>query len=224
MGGLFFFIFGLLYLAAALTVGPNGAHKLGRFACRGTLWCAGLRLRQVGCFPAITDGPYLYLFNHSSLLDTFVVIALIPEFTTAVGKKEQFKMPFWGWILRRWGAVPIDRGNLDSAIQSLNAVEISVKSGRSLLLAPEGTRSLDGCLGPFKKGPFHIAKRTMTPIIPMAISGAFEAKKKGSWLLSPGIIHVNVGSPVRFSEDISVDTLRQQTRQIFEAAMSGDSA
>ena len=93
-----------------------------------------------------------------------------------------------------------------------------------MLLAPEGTRSLDGRLGPFKKGPFHIAKRTMTPIIPMTISGAFEAKQKGSWVLRPGLIKVKVGSPIRFDGETSVDALKEQTRQVFEAAMSGDTA
>ena len=98
------------------------------------------------------------MFNHTSLLDTFIVVALIPEFTGAIGKKEQFKIPIWGAVLRRWGVVGIERDNVAEAVRSLGAVEEAVKSGVSLLIAPEGTRSPDGTLGVFKKGPFHVAK------------------------------------------------------------------
>ena len=70
-----------------------------------------------------------------------------------------------------------------------------LSNGRSLLIAPEGT-SVDGRLLPFKKGPFHMAVNTQTPVVLLAITGAFEAKQRGSWLLKPGVIHVHVLPPI----------------------------
>ena len=207
-----------------MLLGPKRAHGIGRLACKGTLWCVGQRIQPVGEFPSVRDGPYIYLFNHTSLLDTFIVIALLPEFTAAVGKKEQFNLPLWGWILKRWGVVPIDRHNLERARASMDAVESLVKAGQSLLLAPEGTRSQHGHLGPFKKGPFHIALRTSAPIVPIGILGAYKSKNKGSWTLTPGTIQVVIGDPMDPSNTTTVDALKEQTKGAFQRLLSVDAA
>ena len=153
------------------------------------------------------------------MLDTFVVIALIPEFVGAVGKREQFEIPLWGWILKRWGAVPIDRGDREGAIQRLSQGEDSIRQGLSLLIAPEGTRSSTGDMGPLKKGPFHVAKNTGARVLPLGISGAFRAKNRGSWLFRPGTIQVSVGLPleVRGEAEDAVDDLRHRTAASLES-------
>ena len=135
---------GSLYIGLSLVVSPSRLQPMGKWACGVFLWAAGQKLTLKGDFPALEDGPYLYLFNHASMLDTFIAIAVLPEFTGAIGKKEQFFHSIWGWVIRRWGAVPIERGNLGQAIQSLNKGESVLSGGRSLLIAPEGTRSPDG--------------------------------------------------------------------------------
>ena len=112
-----FTVLGSIYFVSALFIAPKRLHGLARWGCRWMLWSAGIRLETKGSFPSSDSGPYVYVFNHSSLLDTFVVIALIPEWTAAIGKAEQFKVPLWGWILKRWGAVPIHRSDLNRAIE-----------------------------------------------------------------------------------------------------------
>jgi len=186
---------------------------------------AGQRIRVRGAFPDTRDGPYLYLFNHCSMLDTLIMIAVIPEFTGALGKAEQFKIPIWGWILRRWGAIPVHRGKLQEAIKSVNEAKEIVRNGRSVLVAPEGTRSEDGNLGPFKKGPFHLARATDVKILPLFIQGSYYAKRKGSWLLRPSRIEVRVGEVApSHGEDIdSVDALIADLRARF-VVLSKDGA
>ncbi|MEC7985578.1 MAG: lysophospholipid acyltransferase family protein, partial [Myxococcota bacterium] len=164
-------------------------------------------------FPSVQSGPYIYMFNHTSLLDTFIAIAILPEFTGAIGKKEQFRIPIWGHLLRRWGTIPIERGKLQSAIQSLNKAEIIMNAGNSLLIAPEGTRSADGHLQPFKKGPFHIAIKTQTPIVLIGIIGAFQSKRKGSWLLRPGTITVHIPPPIP-TKGHTVLSLREEAQRV----------
>ena len=99
----FFALAGSLYILISVALTPKQLQPLGRWVCSATLWLAGQRLDVTGEFPPPGEGPYLYVFNHTSLLDTFIVVALIPEFTGAIGKKEQFKIPIWGAVLRCWG-------------------------------------------------------------------------------------------------------------------------
>ena len=202
----FFLVVGSGYLLLALFISPRSLQPLARLACRGLLGSAGQRFRMSGTFPPLESGPYIYMFNHSSMLDTFVMMSVVPEFVGAVGKREQFEIPIWGHILRRWGAVPIDRHQLQDAIHRLGKVEEAVRGGLSLLIAPEGTRSPDGTLGALKKGPFHVAINTGAPIVPVAIRGAYHAKHKGSWLFRPGTIEVVVGAPL-VSGAQSLDTV-----------------
>jgi 1-acyl-sn-glycerol-3-phosphate acyltransferase len=208
-----FLVLGLCFVGLSFIVPPAWLHPMARWVCRFVLLMAGQRVRQSGCFPPPKDGPYMYLFNHTSLLDTFIVICLIPEFTGAIGKAEQFRIPIWGWVLRRWGAVPINRSELRTAIGQLGQVEAAIKGGRSLLISPEGTRSQDGRMLPFKKGPFHVAQNTQVTIVPMTICGAYRAKRKSSWRLHPNLIEVRIGEPIRSSHTayVSLDTLSAET-------------
>lgn len=187
-----FIVFGLGFILMSFVVPVQWLQPLGRWVSRGILIMAGQRIELIDDFPEPKNGPYIYMFNHTSLLDTFILIATIPEFTAAIGKAEQFKIPIWGYILKRWGAVAIHRSELNRAISALSAVEASLKSGRSLLISPEGTRSIDGRLQVFKKGPFHVAMNVPTPIVPIAIVGAFKAKRKGDWVLRPNTIRVHI--------------------------------
>lgn len=209
-----FLCVGLLYVLLSFAFKPATLQPVARLGCRGLLLFAGQRLVIEGSFPPLGEGPYIYMYNHSSLLDTYVLMGSLPEYTAAVGKKAQFEMPLWGWVLKRWGAVPIDRSDLDSAINSLGLVEKAMTEGRSLLIAPEGTRSADGRLAPFKKGPFHIAMNTKAPIIPMAIDGAYKSKHKGSWVLRPGVITLRIGPPLVMTsmDGVTLDGLRAETR------------
>ncbi len=206
-----------LYLSLSLFVSPASLNPIARIGCRVILASAGQRLKITGSFPDIEGGPYIYVFNHTSLLDTFVMVAALPEFVGAVGKREQFEMPLWGWVIRRWGAVPIDRDRLKEAIQSLDEVERAVHGGRSLLIAPEGTRSVDGELGVFRKGPFHVAVNTGATIVPVSIRGAFEAKRKGNWLFHPGVVSVQVLEAISMGHRPrpEVGALRDEVRRRF---------
>ena len=207
-----------LYLLLSFFVSPRALNPIARMGCRAILASAGQRLRVSGEFPSLDNGPYIYVFNHTSLLDTFVMIAALPEFVGAVGKREQFDMPLWGWVIRRWGAVPIDRHRLREAIQSLDEVERAVSEGRSLLIAPEGTRSPDGALGVFRKGPFHVALNTGASIVPVHVHGAYRAKRKGDWLFRPGIISVQVLTQVAIggAPRPEVHELRDTVRERFQ--------
>jgi len=196
LSGTVFLLLGSLYIVLSFVVKPRAIHQITRAICRILLLCAGQRLTINGRFPDVTSQAYIYVFNHTSMLDTFIMLAILPEFTGAVGKKEQFSVPIWGAILRRFGAVPLDRDNRAAAIASMDAVGRSFDEGLSLLVSPEGTRSLTGELGAFKKGPFHLAVRHQVPVIPTVIHGAFNSKRKGDWRLFPNRVEIEICRPI----------------------------
>ena len=118
------------------------------------------------------------MFNHCSMFDQFMIGAYVEHYLTAVAAIEIFKYPLWGHVLRKYGIAPIYRSKLKDALNSLFYSENKLKNGDSILIAPEGTRTTNGKLGLFKKGPFHLAKNSGATIIPVGLSGGFEAKKE----------------------------------------------
>ena len=182
------------------------------------LFClfGGQLVKLNGKIPDPKSGPYLYILNHESLFDHFIFLQFIKHYVTAIAKFEQFKYPLWGNVAKRYGVVPIDRSNVNKAIRSLKLVEKEIIDNKiSFLIAPEGTRSEDGSLGEFKKGAFHIAKNTGISVVPVIINGAYEAKKKTDWRLSPGIIDICFTDIITqdFYSDMSVGQLRDYVRQ-----------
>lgn len=176
---------------------------------------AGQWLKHKGDIPEFENGPYLYLFNHESMFDQFMVGAYLRHYTTALNAKEEMRYPIWGTLARKYGIVGIERKNLKQAIKSLEEVEVGIKHNISFLISPEGTRTKDGSIGKFKKGPFHVAKNTGVKIIPIGLIGAFRAKRKTDWKLSPGLLTVKFGAPIKVShyKNLTVDELKLYVRE-----------
>ena len=136
------------------------------------------------------------MFNHSSFIDVFLFAYLTPGNITAVIAKENYNIPVWGAMLKRFRAIPIERKNKDSAIQTINMAEDRLSNGYDVIILPEGTRTLSGNLKRFKKGGFHMAINTNAPIVPVGCVGAFEFKPKDRWTLSPGTVKLICGKPI----------------------------
>jgi 1-acyl-sn-glycerol-3-phosphate acyltransferase len=135
--------------------------------------------------------------NHSSALDIPLALAALPGTVVFLAKKELFRIFFFGWSLFAMGSVPVDRSNptkarlsVDQALESLRAKAIS------LILYPEGTRTRDGQLLPFKKGVFFLALRSRLPLVPMAVQGSFDAMPPGAMSLTHTPIRVTIGQPI----------------------------
>ena len=179
----------------------------------------GQLIKKTGIIPDPKDGPYLYLFNHQSLFDHFVIGTYINHYVTAVAKHEHLSYPLWGQVAKFYGIVPINRTNIKKALSSLKVVEDSIVNDKaSVLIAPEGTRTRNGDLGVFKKGAFHIAKNTGVKIIPVIIDGAYKAKNTGDWRLTPGIINIHFSEVIQHEEysSMTIEELRDYTRNHFK--------
>lgn len=161
------------------------------------------------------DGTYIYMANHVSLFDVPALGAAIPTFVRGVEAERQFKWPFYGWAVRRLGNIPINRESIHASIQSIRRAGKYIKEGTSIAIMPEGHRTLDGNLRPFKKLPFLLAKEAGVPIIPIGMSGLFTMKNKNSWLLQPATLKIKFGRPVTTEEveHLSVIELRDLVRE-----------
>ena len=210
-----FFMPSLLLLFIVILIFPK---KLLHYFVRPICWLycffAGQWLRRINNPPKKEGGPYLYMFNHVSMFDQFMIGAYIPYYITAVAAIEVFKYPIFGFIIKKYGVVPIIRQKIRKAIGSLNIAEEAIKNGISFLISPEGTRTLNGEIGSFKKGPFHLAKNTNATIVPLALKGGFRAKKKSDWRVQPGILTVVFGEPIESSQfaTLSVKELGELVR------------
>jgi len=210
-----FVLGGGLYIALILVLPPKRLHPVARLLSWLLLLCGGQWLRIQGTPPSPDKGPFLYLFNHGSLFDVFVVAAAVRHYITGVGANKQFSWPIWGFLIKRYGVIPIKRRQLGKAIRSLDAAEEAIRKGTSFILSPEGTRTLTGAMGPFKKGPFHVALHTGITIVPIGVLGAFRAKNKNDWRLTPGIVTARFGEPIPWEQynTFSVEELRDYVRE-----------
>ncbi|MBL8992890.1 MAG: 1-acyl-sn-glycerol-3-phosphate acyltransferase [Spirochaetia bacterium] len=143
-----------------------------RVWARVILGLAGTRLEIKGAEHITPGKTFVFIANHQSLFDIPVIFCSSPILPRMVAKKELFSIPFFGWGIRLLRYIPIDRGNHVSAMESLDKAAAQIRSGISVLLFAEGTRSRDGELQSFKKGSFVLALKSGAPIIPVTISGS----------------------------------------------------
>jgi 1-acyl-sn-glycerol-3-phosphate acyltransferase len=176
------------------------------------LRAAGARL-DVRTLAPLPNGPAIYASNHESLLDPWAIFVTIRRNLRFVAKEELFRIPVFGWYLRRADFVPVDRRNRARAVASLRAAGEKVRSGVSIVVFPEGTRSADGRVQAFKKGPFALAEAAGVPIVPIAISGAAAVVPKGRVEARPGTIRVAVGPAVSPADCRGRDALLREVRR-----------
>lgn len=140
--------------------------------------------------------PYVYVANHASFVDIWVLLEHLPGSIRFVYKKELGRIPVFGPAIRASGHIAIDRQNRASAFSAYDAAARDVRGGTSAMVFAEGTRSADGRLRPFKKGPFVLAIAAGVPVVPVAILGAYESLPKGSVAPRRVPISVRIGTPI----------------------------
>jgi putative phosphoserine phosphatase/1-acylglycerol-3-phosphate O-acyltransferase len=157
----------------------------------------------------------VFVFNHQSKADVIIVSKLIRRDIAGIGKQEIKKeTPILGMVLELGGVIFIDRGDAKSAIQSMSPlVDAMRKEGKSVVLAPEGTRTVSPKMAPFKKGAFHLAMQAGVPMVPIVIHNAGDVAPKGDFVFRSATVEVEVLPPVDTS-DWRVETVAEHVREV----------
>lgn len=229
----FYFVLGLLKLWPGKTV---RSHQIGsilhKFSADFVLFMAGVRVfvgkESQKRLAAFEGRNVVYVFNHTTNCDPFLLSASLPANVRFVYKKELGYVPLLGCGLVLAGHVAVDRGARDKAINALHRAEAQLlmkpSEGGSFALSPEGTRSKTGQLiTPFKKGPFHVAKNTGATVVPLILQGGHDIFPPGSSKLRPGIVSVKCLEPVDPIKFKDADALKDEVERRMLAASAPES-
>jgi lysophosphatidate acyltransferase len=218
-----FLMFALLPFGRAARA--RGCNYFGKTVLRGMVWLSGCPVTVRGREHLDPARPAIYISNHTSIMDIFLTAWLTPVGTCAVAKKQVVWYPFFGQLYLLSGHFRIDRSTTERAILSMRKIgDLARAHGHSIMIWPEGTRSRDGRMLPFKKGIVHLAVATGLPIVPIAIAGAHRSWEAKSMRLARVPIDITVLPAVDTSswtiED--ADALAASLQQPFLAALPAD--
>jgi len=185
---------GLLF--ALLTGNVMPLYKVACRLARLGVRLAGVKIEVRGNEHLQPSPNYIFMSNHVSNLDPPVLVPVIPGRCSVLVKKELFRIPILGTGMKVADLVPVDRSHREAAIESVNAAIRVMQQGLHMVVFPEGTRSDDGRLLPFKKGPFHLAMESGVPVVPVTLLGTFESWPRKRFALRPGTATVVFHAPL----------------------------
>jgi len=185
---------------------PDYLHNYARLWARVGLHLAGVRLKISGREHLRAGEPVIYMSNHASNFDILALFAGLPGQFRWLAKEELFRIPLFGLAMRRAGYIPLDRTDRKKALHSMTEAAKRIRDGASVVIFPEGTRSIDGTLHPFKKGGFLIALKAGVPIQPVAISGSFAIMPKSGCRIHGGLIEVRILPTIATAELTAADS------------------
>jgi 1-acyl-sn-glycerol-3-phosphate acyltransferase len=217
------FVQPLLILWTLLTGDANFMYWTFIAALRLVLRLAGIRVRVEG-LENIPSGVCVFASNHASNLDPVALVPNIPRRVALLAKKEVFRVPILSKALRQAKLIPVDRADKESAAESVDIAVKYMKEGLSFCVYPEGTRSRDGRLLPFKKGTFLMAIRAAAWVVPVSLAGTPRLMRKGDWTIHPGEVVVRYGPAIKASEyaEDQRDQLRQRVQDLVAAGLPED--
>jgi len=169
---------------------------LARLWSRVILGVPGVKLEVKMRAPLEPGRPYVFMPNHASMVDIWAVFVAIPASFRFIAKKQLASIPLFGWAMAAGRFIFIDRQNAASARRTMDEASRRIRAGQSVVIFPEGTRTRDGRLMPFKKGGFHLAIDSGAAVVPVAIKGSREVMPRGAALIRAGTVTLEVDAPI----------------------------
>ena len=171
-------------------------HKEQQFWSRSFFWLMFIPVSLDGSEHIRQGQSYVFLANHQSMFDVWLVYGWLPVVFKWLMKAELRKVPFVGTACKAAGHIFVNRRNAKAAMESLKEIEKQLTNGVCTVIFPEGTRSLDGEVGRFKRGAFQIAIDLGLPVIPLSLDGCYEVLPKGKPFLTRHAVHMHIGEPI----------------------------
>lgn len=201
------------------------SYQLGRLWCKGVLFLAGIEIKVSGDEKLDTRQAYVFVANHQSNIDIPALMAALHGFQLCLmSKRDLLRIPVFGWGLWACRMITIERGSLQDAKSSIGQAAQRLNDRVSVVVFPEGTRSADGRLLPFKRGGFVIAQNARAPLVPVTIRGSVELLARGSWRVQPGVVEIVVHRVVP-TEGVTDDSreLASRVREIIGSRLASTS-
>jgi 1-acyl-sn-glycerol-3-phosphate acyltransferase len=205
-------------------------HVIARIWAKSILFVSSVKVNVKGLENIEPSKSYIYMSNHRGNFDIPVLLGCLPIQFRWLAKAELFKIPIFGRAMSAAGYVKIDRSNRVSAFKSIEQVAAKMKNGVSVMIFPEGTRSEDGNVKPFKKGGFVMAVDTGAPIVPIILRGTRSIMTKGSWRINPGDVTLTIEKPIdttgytRETKEDLIKTVRRVICEVFEKETKFDTS
>lgn len=174
----------------------NRIHKIANLWAKILLLMSNTKVEVIGKENILRGKPQIFMANHQSDFDILIALAHIPGQFRWLAKKELFHIPVFGAAMKAAGYIEIDRHNHEKALQNLDEAALRIREGKSVMSFPEGTRSSEGEIKPFKQGIFHLAIKSGVPIVPVTIIGSGKIMPKRSLKVIPGKVKLVIGEPI----------------------------
>jgi 1-acyl-sn-glycerol-3-phosphate acyltransferase len=217
---LHFFIAAPTLVFLGVFLDPRKHDWLQRSFCRRIVFFSGAHVESL-CDPGFHPNcTCFFMVNHVNLFDPFFLYCVIPQFVRGWELESHFKIPAYGWLMKRFGNVPVPDVRRPSDLKRMwRLTQDAIDSGTSLIIFPEARRTRDGHLGEFQDGGFRVAQQLGIPIVPVSLVGSFQHHRTGHWMLWPATITVHIHQTIDTSgltkEDVPV--LREKIREIIAA-------
>ena len=193
MSWLHFLIVVPVLIALAVVLDPRKHDYLQRGLCRRIAFFSGARVvvkQSPGFDPARTS---FFMVNHVNLFDPFILYCAIPQLVRGWELESHFRIPVYGWLMKRFGNVPVPSIRSPKDLKRLwRLTQEAINSGVSLIIFPEAKRTRDGHINEFEEGGFRLAQQLGVPIVPVSLVGSFHHLRTGHWLLRPATITVQI--------------------------------
>lgn len=222
-----FFIAAPTLVLLAIFLDPRKHDWLQRSFCRRIAFFSGARVqvrRSPGFDPARTC---FFMVNHVNLFDPFLLYCAIPQLVRGWELESHFKIPAYGWLMKRFGNVPVPDVRRASDLKRMwRLTQDAIEKGTSLIIFPEAMRTRDGHLNSFQDGGFRVAQQLGVPIVPVSLVGSFQHHRTGHWMLWPTTVsvwlHDTIETEGMRKED--VPALRDRVRGIIAAPVEASLA
>ncbi|HKV25038.1 MAG TPA: lysophospholipid acyltransferase family protein [Candidatus Acidoferrum sp.] len=220
LSGLHFFTMAPVLVFLGIFLDPHKHDWLQRSFCRRIAFLSGARVEVVRSPGFEPQRTCFFMVNHVNLFDPFVLYCAIPQFVRGWELESHFKIPAYGWLMKRFGNVPVPDVRKPSDLKRMwRLTQDAVDGGTSLIVFPEAKRTRDGHVDVFEDGGFRVAQQLGIPIVPVSLVGSFRHHRTGHWMLWPATITVYLHDTIETKGMTKQDVpaLRDRLRGIISA-------
>jgi 1-acyl-sn-glycerol-3-phosphate acyltransferase len=217
LSGLHFFVVAPSLVFLGIFLDPHKHDWLQRSFCRRIVYLSGARVEVVHSPGFDPHRTCFFMVNHVNLFDPFMLYCAIPQYVRGWELESHFKIPAYGWLMKRFGNVPVPDVRRPSDLKRMwRLTQDAIDGGTSLIIFPEAKRTRDGHVDVFEEGGFRVAQQLGIPIVPVSLVGSIKHHRTGHWMLWPATITVHLHDVIETKGMTKKDVpaLRERVHQI----------